>query len=156
MLCKPSSQLLQILLQLISEGHLEKQLRLCRPQHLNAQYPQCSCRMQYFQLTNRKNLSTLLHFERTECCCVDMTELCFCFPTQALMFPNQLYEVVFEEELSTTNISIRLYGGALLSKSSLIKRWPDYKCIELFMLPHAQLQHSEYTAAIHEGVHSLC
>lgn len=33
------------------------------------------------------------------------------------MFPNQLYEVVFEEELSTTNISVRLYGGALLSKS---------------------------------------
>uniref|UniRef100_A0A3P8RRK9 Tumor protein p53-inducible protein 11 n=1 Tax=Amphiprion percula TaxID=161767 RepID=A0A3P8RRK9_AMPPE len=42
-------------------------------------------------------------------------ELCFCFPTQALMFPNQLYEVVFEEELSTTSISVRLYGGALLS-----------------------------------------
>ncbi|XP_056138110.1 tumor protein p53-inducible protein 11b [Lampris incognitus] len=33
----------------------------------------------------------------------------------ALVFPNQLYEVVFEEELSTTSISIRLYGGALLS-----------------------------------------
>uniref|UniRef100_A0AAQ5ZYE3 Tumor protein p53-inducible protein 11 n=3 Tax=Amphiprion TaxID=80969 RepID=A0AAQ5ZYE3_AMPOC len=33
----------------------------------------------------------------------------------ALMFPNQLYEVVFEEELSTTSISVRLYGGALLS-----------------------------------------
>lgn len=41
--------------------------------------------------------------------------------TQALVFPNQLYEVVFEEELSTTNISVRLYGGALLSKSSLLK-----------------------------------
>ncbi|XP_068595693.1 tumor protein p53-inducible protein 11-like [Brachionichthys hirsutus] len=33
----------------------------------------------------------------------------------ALLFPNQLYEVLFEEELSTTNLSIRLYGGALLS-----------------------------------------
>ncbi|KAM4619067.1 tumor protein p53-inducible protein 11b isoform 2-T3 [Polymixia lowei] len=33
----------------------------------------------------------------------------------ALLFPNQLYEVVFEEELTTTSISIRLYGGALLS-----------------------------------------
>lgn len=33
----------------------------------------------------------------------------------ALLFPNQLYEVVFEEELSTTSVSIRLYGGALLS-----------------------------------------
>lgn len=43
------------------------------------------------------------------------------FPTQALVFPNQLYEVVFEEELSRTNISIRLYGGALLSKSSVLK-----------------------------------
>lgn len=37
------------------------------------------------------------------------------------MFPNQLYEVVFEEELSTINISVRLYGGALLSKPSLLK-----------------------------------
>ncbi|XP_028287793.1 tumor protein p53-inducible protein 11b isoform X2 [Parambassis ranga] len=33
----------------------------------------------------------------------------------ALALPNQLYEVVFEEELSTTSISVRLYGGALLS-----------------------------------------
>uniref|UniRef100_A0A3Q2CFT1 Tumor protein p53-inducible protein 11 n=1 Tax=Cyprinodon variegatus TaxID=28743 RepID=A0A3Q2CFT1_CYPVA len=33
----------------------------------------------------------------------------------ALVFPNQLYEVVFEEELSTTSISVRLYGAALLS-----------------------------------------
>lgn len=41
------------------------------------------------------------------------------------MFPNQLYEVVFEEELSTTNISVRLYGGALLSKSSLLRRKKD-------------------------------
>lgn len=45
------------------------------------------------------------------------------FPsTQALVFPNRLYEVVFEEEISTTNISVRLYGGALLSKSSFRKR----------------------------------
>ncbi|XP_015242841.1 PREDICTED: tumor protein p53-inducible protein 11 [Cyprinodon variegatus] len=34
---------------------------------------------------------------------------------KALVFPNQLYEVVFEEELSTTSISVRLYGAALLS-----------------------------------------
>ncbi|XP_061532175.1 tumor protein p53-inducible protein 11-like isoform X1 [Phycodurus eques] len=33
----------------------------------------------------------------------------------ALVFPNHLYEVVFEEELSTTSLSVRLYGGALLS-----------------------------------------
>ncbi|XP_046889565.1 tumor protein p53-inducible protein 11-like isoform X2 [Hypomesus transpacificus] len=38
----------------------------------------------------------------------------------ALVFPNQLYEVTFEEELSTTNISIRLYGGALLSLSLIL------------------------------------
>lgn len=46
--------------------------------------------------------------------------LFFFYPTQALVFPNQLYEVVFEEELSTTNISVRLYGGALLSKSKVL------------------------------------
>ncbi|MED6261330.1 hypothetical protein ATANTOWER_003705 [Ataeniobius toweri] len=34
----------------------------------------------------------------------------------ALVFPNQLYELVFEEELFTTSISVRLYGAALLSK----------------------------------------
>ncbi|MEQ2182607.1 hypothetical protein GOODEAATRI_024078, partial [Goodea atripinnis] len=32
----------------------------------------------------------------------------------ALVFPNQLYELVFEEELFTTSISVRLYGAALL------------------------------------------
>lgn len=37
---------------------------------------------------------------------------------QALAFPGQLSEMVFEEELSSTNISIRLYGGALLSKEA--------------------------------------
>ncbi|CAI5665158.1 unnamed protein product [Oreochromis niloticus] len=40
--------------------------------------------------------------------------------SKALVFPNQLYEVVFEEELSTTNISVRLYGGALLSLSLIM------------------------------------
>ncbi|KAL0968702.1 hypothetical protein UPYG_G00270440 [Umbra pygmaea] len=35
----------------------------------------------------------------------------------ALVFPNQLYEVVFEEEISNGTVSIRLYGGALLSLS---------------------------------------
>ncbi|KAG7473764.1 hypothetical protein MATL_G00099260 [Megalops atlanticus] len=38
----------------------------------------------------------------------------------ALAFPNQLYEIVFDEELSTTSISIRLYGGALLSISLIM------------------------------------
>uniref|UniRef100_A0A8C8M3K8 Tumor protein p53-inducible protein 11 n=1 Tax=Oncorhynchus tshawytscha TaxID=74940 RepID=A0A8C8M3K8_ONCTS len=39
---------------------------------------------------------------------------------QALVCPNQLYEVVFEEEISNTSISIRLYGGALLSLSLIL------------------------------------
>ncbi|KAL4622820.1 tumor protein p53-inducible protein 11-like [Arapaima gigas] len=38
----------------------------------------------------------------------------------ALAFPNHLSEVVFEEELSTTGVSIRLYGGALLSISLIM------------------------------------
>ncbi|KAM6960863.1 tumor protein p53-inducible protein 11b isoform 1-T3 [Aplochiton taeniatus] len=45
------------------------------------------------------------------------------FTTMALMalvVPNQLYEVVFEEQLSTTSISVRLYGGALLSISLIM------------------------------------
>ncbi|XP_053490484.1 tumor protein p53-inducible protein 11a isoform X1 [Ictalurus furcatus] len=36
----------------------------------------------------------------------------------ALAFPSQLYEIVFE--LATTRISIRLYGGALLSISLIL------------------------------------
>lgn len=61
-------------------------------------------------------------WDRTVLCCHDKgcAVLLSSF-TQALVFPNQLYEVVFEEELSTTNISVRLYGGALLSKSSLLE-----------------------------------
>ncbi|KAF3854998.1 hypothetical protein F7725_023053 [Dissostichus mawsoni] len=38
----------------------------------------------------------------------------------ALVFPNQLYEVVFEEQLSTTCLSIRLYGGDCLVSLALI------------------------------------
>ncbi|XP_048827996.1 tumor protein p53-inducible protein 11-like isoform X1 [Brienomyrus brachyistius] len=38
----------------------------------------------------------------------------------ALAFPGQLSEMVFEEELSSTSISIRLYGGALLSISLIM------------------------------------
>lgn len=60
---------------------------------------------------------------RAVLCCCDKACAVLLFPsTQALVFPNQLYEVVLEEEISTTNISVRLYGGALLSKSSLLKR----------------------------------
>lgn len=39
-----------------------------------------------------------------------------CCVFQALAFPSQLYEIIFE--LATTKISIRLYGGAMLSMSS--------------------------------------
>lgn len=35
---------------------------------------------------------------------------------KALIFPNQLYEVVFDQEQTDTSVSIRLYGGAILSK----------------------------------------
>ncbi|XP_036004009.1 tumor protein p53-inducible protein 11b [Fundulus heteroclitus] len=46
----------------------------------------------------------------------------------ALVFPNQLYELVFEEELSTTSISVRLYGAALLSKyQNVLNRKKDAK-----------------------------
>ncbi|KAI1889835.1 hypothetical protein AGOR_G00167020 [Albula goreensis] len=38
----------------------------------------------------------------------------------ALVFPNQLYETVFEDQLSTTRVSVRLYGGALLSISLIM------------------------------------
>lgn len=82
----------------------------------------------------------------------DTAVLCFCFPTQALVFPNQLYELVFEEELSTTSISVRLYGGALLSTSSTTTQIINTK--KLFMLPHARLHYSGFTAAMHEGLHS--
>lgn len=81
----------------------------------------------------------------------DRIVCCFFF-LQALIFPNQLYEVVFEEELTTTSISVRLYGGALLSKSSLHRSrkacvWGRRggKFIQLFLLPHAQLHCSHYT-----------
>ncbi|XP_028651898.1 tumor protein p53-inducible protein 11-like [Erpetoichthys calabaricus] len=38
----------------------------------------------------------------------------------ALTFPNQLYDAVFDEELSNTKMSIRLYGAALLSISLIM------------------------------------
>lgn len=39
--------------------------------------------------------------------------LCLC---QALAFPDQLYEAVFDEESASSKTPIRLYGGALLSE----------------------------------------
>ncbi|XP_041052546.1 tumor protein p53-inducible protein 11-like isoform X3 [Carcharodon carcharias] len=41
-----------------------------------------------------------------------------CF--QALTFPKLLYEAVFEEEGSNSKMSVRLYGGALLSISVIM------------------------------------
>uniref|UniRef100_A0A8C1T392 Tumor protein p53-inducible protein 11 n=1 Tax=Cyprinus carpio TaxID=7962 RepID=A0A8C1T392_CYPCA len=38
----------------------------------------------------------------------------------ALAFPNQLYEVVFDQEQTATSVSIRLYGGAILSLSLIM------------------------------------
>lgn len=38
---------------------------------------------------------------------------CLC---QALAFPDQLYDAVFEEESVSSRTPIRLYGGALLSE----------------------------------------
>ncbi|KAK1785063.1 hypothetical protein P4O66_018491, partial [Electrophorus voltai] len=38
----------------------------------------------------------------------------------ALAFPNQMYEVVFDQEQTAMSISIRLYGGALLSLSVIM------------------------------------
>ncbi|XP_078404956.1 tumor protein p53-inducible protein 11-like isoform X3 [Cetorhinus maximus] len=39
---------------------------------------------------------------------------------QALTFPKLLYEAVFEEEASNSTMSVRLYGGALLSISVIM------------------------------------
>lgn len=39
-----------------------------------------------------------------------------CLLPQALIFPKQLYEAIFEEELTTIKIFVRLYGATLLSK----------------------------------------
>ncbi|XP_036400317.1 tumor protein p53-inducible protein 11-like [Megalops cyprinoides] len=38
----------------------------------------------------------------------------------ALALPNQLYEVVFDDQLSATRVSVRLFGGALLSISLIM------------------------------------
>lgn len=54
----------------------------------------------------------------TEYCCAryDSVALCVRLLPQALIFPKQLYEAVFEEELTTIKIFVRLYGATLLSK----------------------------------------
>lgn len=37
-------------------------------------------------------------------------------PRQALAFPDQLFDAIFEEEAASSKTPIRLYGGALLSE----------------------------------------
>uniref|UniRef100_H3DF33 Tumor protein p53-inducible protein 11 n=1 Tax=Tetraodon nigroviridis TaxID=99883 RepID=H3DF33_TETNG len=64
--------------------------------------------------------------------------------TQALVFPNQLYEVVFEEELSTTRISVRLYGGALLSLALIM--WNSLYTTEKMVIQWTLLSEACYFA----------
>ncbi|XP_073328564.1 tumor protein p53-inducible protein 11-like [Pagrus major] len=62
----------------------------------------------------------------------------------ALVFPNQLYELVFEEELSTTNISVRLYGGALLSLALIM--WNGLYTAEKIVIQWTLLSEACYFA----------
>ncbi|KAL2076939.1 hypothetical protein ACEWY4_027452 [Coilia grayii] len=60
----------------------------------------------------------------------------------ALVFPSQLYEVVFEP--STTSISIRLYGGALLSISLIL--WNGVYAVEKAVMQWTLLTEASYCA----------
>ncbi|TNN82009.1 Tumor protein p53-inducible protein 11 [Liparis tanakae] len=62
----------------------------------------------------------------------------------ALVFPNQLYEVVFEEELSTTSLSVRLYGGALLSLALIM--WNGLYTAEKLIIQWTLLSEACYFA----------
>ncbi|XP_061772654.1 tumor protein p53-inducible protein 11-like isoform X1 [Nerophis ophidion] len=62
----------------------------------------------------------------------------------ALMFPNQLYEVVFEEELSNTSLSVRLYGGALLSLALIM--WNGLYTAEKIVIQWTLLSEACYFA----------
>ncbi|KAL3061329.1 hypothetical protein OYC64_009497 [Pagothenia borchgrevinki] len=62
----------------------------------------------------------------------------------ALVFPNQLYEVVFEEQLSTTCLSIRLYGGALLSLALIL--WNGLYTAEKIIIQWTLLSEACYFA----------
>ncbi|XP_069037702.1 tumor protein p53-inducible protein 11 isoform X2 [Lepisosteus oculatus] len=66
----------------------------------------------------------------------------------ALTFPNQLYDAVFDEELSGTKMSIRLYGGALLSISLIM--WNG-----LYTAEKAIIQWTLLTEACYFGVQFL-
>ncbi|XP_072516991.1 tumor protein p53-inducible protein 11a [Salminus brasiliensis] len=58
----------------------------------------------------------------------------------ALTFPNQLYEIIFE--LTTTRISIRLYGGALLSISLIL--WNGLYTVEKVIIQWTLLTEACY------------
>lgn len=62
----------------------------------------------------------------------------------ALVFPNHLYELVFEEELSTTRIAVRLYGGALLSLSLIM--WNGLYTAEKIVIQWTLLSEAGYFA----------
>jgi len=47
---------------------------------------------------------------------------CLC---QALAFPDQLYDVIFDEESVSSKTPIRLYGGALLSECRAAALWSE-------------------------------
>ncbi|CAG08726.1 unnamed protein product [Tetraodon nigroviridis] len=78
------------------------------------------------------------------CCCDKACAVLLFLLTQALVFPNQLYEVVFEEELSTTRISVRLYGGALLSLALIM--WNSLYTTEKMVIQWTLLSEACYFA----------
>ncbi|KAJ8247561.1 hypothetical protein GJAV_G00247740 [Gymnothorax javanicus] len=66
----------------------------------------------------------------------------------ALLFPDQLYEIVFNDHLSTTRVTVRLYGGALLSISLIM--WNG-----LYTAEKAIIQWTLLTEACYYGVQFL-
>ncbi|KAI4880912.1 hypothetical protein NFI96_029786 [Prochilodus magdalenae] len=58
----------------------------------------------------------------------------------ALVFPNLLYEIIFE--LTTTRISVRLYGGALLSISLIL--WNGLYTVEKVIIQWTLLTEACY------------
>ncbi|XP_051512368.1 tumor protein p53-inducible protein 11-like isoform X1 [Myxocyprinus asiaticus] len=62
----------------------------------------------------------------------------------ALAFPNQLYEVVFDQEQTATSVSIRLYGGAILSLSLIM--WNGLYTAEKIIIQWTLLSEACYFA----------
>ncbi|XP_048113336.1 tumor protein p53-inducible protein 11-like isoform X1 [Alosa alosa] len=62
----------------------------------------------------------------------------------ALTVPSQLYEIVFEEEQTATSLSVRLYGGALLSLSLIM--WNGLYTTEKVILQWTLLSEACYFA----------